>query len=46
MTKTQIIIFTAAALSVVLGVWCLTLSIQNEKLSKQRNKWRSKGGEK
>lgn len=44
MTKTQIIIFTAAALSVVLGVWCLTLSLQNMKLEKANKK--SKGGEK
>jgi hypothetical protein len=46
MTKIQAIIFAIGAISVVLGVWCLTLSIQNEKLSKQRNKERSKGGEK
>lgn len=44
MTKIQAIIFAIGAISVVLGVWCLTLSIQNLKLEKANKN--SKGGEK
>lgn len=34
MTKVQVIIFALALLLVVGGIWCLTLSIQNMKLEK------------
>lgn len=34
MTTIQVIIFTIGAISVVLGIWCLMLSIQNMKLEK------------
>lgn len=37
MTKIQVIIFTIGAISVVLGFWCLFLSIQNMKLEKERS---------
>lgn len=34
MTKIQAIIFTIGAISVVLGIWCLILSIQNMRIEK------------
>lgn len=44
MTKIQAIIFAIGAISVVLGIWCLTLSIRTMKLEKANKN--SKGGEK
>lgn len=44
MSKVQAIVFTIAAISVVLGVWCLTLSLQNMKLEKANKD--SKSGKK
>ena len=38
MTKIQVIIFTIGAISVVLGLWCLVLSLQTLKLEKMRGK--------
>lgn len=37
MTTIQVIIFTIGALSVVLGLWCLALSLQNMKLERYKN---------
>ena len=44
MTKIQAIVFAIGAISVVGGIWCLTLSIENMKLEKANKQ--SKGGEK
>jgi len=38
MTKIQAIIFAIGAVSVVLGLWCLFLSLQTLKLEKMRGK--------
>jgi len=38
MTKIQVIIFTIGAVSVVLGLWCLFLSLQTLKIEKTRGK--------
>ena len=38
MTKIQVIIFTIGAISVVLGVWCLVLSLQTLKIERMRGK--------
>lgn len=36
MTKVQVIIFAIGAMSVILGLWCLILSLQNIKLEKYK----------
>ena len=38
MTKIQVIIFTIGAISVVLGLWCLFLSLQTLKIERMRGK--------
>lgn len=40
MTITQTIIFTIGAIAVILGVWCLVLSIQNMRIERYKNEKR------
>ena len=37
MTITQTIIFVIGAMSVILGLWCLALSLQNMRIERYKN---------